>query len=205
MKGMINMKKIAIMVIICCLLTLFGACGNKEESSSSETESVSSQTSSQTVSGEPPFEVVLGKGGVYRNDDLGFELTFPETWKDLYIVFPYEEDCITICFYGKGEYSRDYDADVKNFSIPILYICTEEYLISQGGGVCNVSELGESKGVLLYSFQQTDCPWYVDPEYDYTGKYTDEEWQDKLWDADKAQEFVDQLPELLKTFKAIET
>ena len=202
------MKKFYISILI-LLMSTFCACGSKKFSISKpeiSTELSIKLATTLTTSPSASAAQIL-KGGMYENKELGFQITFPNSWKNYYVInwqgyFTDNsvKECIRICFYGESEPSRSYDDDITG--VPMFYICTENYLKNRGGGVAAVKKIGQVGDQSFYKFSQTDYPLDVlNPDF-WSDTYTSIELDKVKRDYKKAKEMEKDIDLILKTFAA---
>jgi len=95
---------------------------------------------------------------VYRNEKLGFELTFPKSWLGWYVVYEEEdENAISVAFYGKSKMSN---IDFEEYGIPglhMFYIANETY-IEEPSFLDNIMEIGIGRTGKLFYATRTDWP-----------------------------------------------
>ncbi len=173
-------------------------------SSASSLESIS-QTSSTSVRMVEPL-----RGGVYPIEPFGFQLVFPESWRNYYVIEwvnnKYTDSgnfqCLRISFYGESNLSHDYDEISNDRPIPLFYICTEEYKEARGGGIAAVQKIGSVKGMNYYKFRQTDYPIdYLNPEGQRD--LSTDEMAKVQRDYDKAQQMENDIESIIQSFKPL--
>ena len=66
-------------------------------------------------------------GGVYKNEELGFEITFPESWAGYYIIQKIDDECYAVCFYGKSKWGRYYNEYTQRYGLELFQIETDVF------------------------------------------------------------------------------
>ena len=139
-------------------------------------------------------KLVPFKSGIYTNEYFGFQLTFPESWDNHYIVYEHDES-VMICFTGENEDSKTTNQWGDPPGLPFFFIGTELLIYSSGGSAANTEKVGTVGNTNFYFYTSTD---------DSVGLGISE-------DADEMQKRDNQIklkmkediPEILSSFKAI--
>ena len=157
------MKKRVVKALCCCLLmVVLSACiSNKVP--------INGGLSSSSVQGE-----------LYTNDRLKFQLTFPKSWKNHYLITYYETDafdCLKVGFIGNSQWSI-YEGSDKPTGLAMLYIATEEAIQKQSLTVNKVSFAGNAGNKKFYFYEPTDYP--VGGLKDSAISYSEEEEEKEL-------------------------
>jgi hypothetical protein len=166
------------MILLMFLVLILSSCESNISSLPPDSNPTENNDSENSVSEEPESSLLptVFKGGVYVNDELGFQLTFPESWENYYTI-DWEQsfandiikECIRISFYGESDISKEYDEKYDMTRIPLFYICTETFLESRGGQADQVVEIGHVGDRNFYKFSDTHLQYHLLPERRHTG------------------------------------
>lgn len=114
---------------------------------------------------DPHMEDLLN----YRNQSLGFTLTFPESWYTYYNIYEWD-DGIDVYFIGNSLASWNIDDDHPVVGLYLFSIAAESFVEEAGESLDNITEIGQANGATYYYFTATDCTICVlgadDPELD---------------------------------------
>ncbi len=123
----------------------------------------------------------------YTNDNLGYSLDFPESWEGYYKIHENYGN-IAVAYYGDSEASKgDNDRGITMFFIVDELSAQTEILDS-------VQDVGVAKGINYFYATTTD--FSLSALYDESGKNND--------DWDRAHKMMEDVPEILKSFKEAE-
>ena len=97
------MKKIAVL-LICFMLLLVGCSNDAPEKTPVKTPVKTAETTQQKEDNSllPEFP----ESNIYVNENRGYTLTFPESWKGHYYLKEGYDDSVGVYFYGKSKYSN---------------------------------------------------------------------------------------------------
>lgn len=199
------MKKIiSIFVILIIIFTLI-SCNINEEDPPDKTNNLEINKTifpNELLGNENSLKPF--KSGTYTNETFGFQLTFPESWDNYYVIYQYEE-YIFICFFGESEEGQfeHYPGEVPG--APMFYIGTESRVQSLGGYACAVKKIGKVGETNFFYYTSTDYPISsLDPTNEYANKYSEDEKIKMKNDYQKAREMEKGIDAILETFKPIE-
>ena len=161
---------------------------------------------------ETPRVLIPEQELVYRNEEAGYQITFPESWRGCYVVTEYSPGFVVVGFYGKsktGRIANKYSTTgARRDGLDMFYIETK-------GPNPDITyyqkKIGEVNGVeyffrFQYSYALSDV---LDPdgwERGYYGKFyeiDEEELALVAQDEEKAQQMKKDIDDVLKTFIAL--
>ena len=167
------MKKVFILLATATFLILI-ACSKNTDLSDNQSISSASLISETTNSKRsfqdvyPESDAIRLQGGIYVNERLGFQITFPDNWKNYYFIEEKVDDesgltYIQINFYGKskhGKYATSHYLDDKIIytnGIPMFWIMQTDSV--------NSTLMGYVGQKAFYLAMPTDysLPGYIDP------------------------------------------
>jgi hypothetical protein len=92
----------------------------------------------------------------YQNLDLGFTLTFPESWYNYYTINE-RDDGLDVYFIGNSQASWSFDDEQPVVGLYLFSIAAEPFIEQAGKSVDDVTEIGQANGATYYYFTATDC------------------------------------------------
>lgn len=131
----------------------------------------------------------------YINENLGYSLDFPKSWKGYYKIHENYGD-ITVAYYGDSEASKgnEHSALGEDGGIVMFFIVDEITAQNENGLLDSIQDIGVARGINYFYATTTDVS--LSALYDESGDNND--------DWDRAHEMMDDVPDILKTFKEIE-
>lgn len=143
-----------------------------------------------TVKNEPSKEAKSEEKVItYANENLGYSLEIPESWDGYYKIHE-EYGSITVAYYGDSEASKGED----DKGIAMFFIVDELTAQNESGFLDSVQDIGVARGINYFYATTTD--FSLSALYDETNKNND--------DWDRAHEMMDDVPDILKSFKEVE-
>lgn len=132
--------KCLIALIVCSLLLTSCALGNKtfEENELEET----------LKKYDTPRVIIPEKELVYKNEEAGYQITFPENWRGYYVITEYSPEEVCIGFYGKSKTGRIAYKHWDRDGLDLGWIVTHEPTTDEGS--LTVDKLGKVHGVSYF-------------------------------------------------------
>jgi hypothetical protein len=188
------MKKIIILCIVFLIFLGLSGC----EKSVTPPDDLAVPDSAEA--GDEP-DIEPEQGIVYRNEKLGFELTFPESWRGWYVINEMNENVIEVAFYGKSKTSTVEFFDKFDIRGRHMFFVGNETFADEPF-LDSVEEIGKVDAVKFYYGTRTDCAVCVLSDVE---TFSEDEKEIALAKADleKAMQMLDDVNDILKTFKSI--
>lgn len=141
-------------------------------------------------------------GGIYKNEALGFQLTFPSSWDKHFATRQIRDGYIAVIFWGESDTAKT-QAYNDASDIPFFYLATESDFIANVGEGSPSKMLGKGKYENIYKVGNFDYPTdNLEPE-PFKGKITETELKKIEKDYAKAKEMLAQVDSVLKSFASL--
>ncbi len=195
------MRKIFLFVLMAILL-LSSACSSSQEDAQPQTNSDAIQNQKETNDlQQETVSIEAMKSGTYTNAELGFCLTFPESWNDWYTVDMPEDEVVRIKFVGKSKAGTTLTEDAYGGGLPMFYIISEKALANNVPWD-SVKAIGTVDDVEFYFATSTGAEIGVLRSVIEKNEETEEEIELTKKDLEKADEMFAEIEGILKTFSA---
>ena len=163
---------------------------------------VSKSPFSSTISNKEP-KVEPGKSGIYKNEEMGFQIEFPASWNKYFSIQKLRNGCIVIAFFGQSKTSQTFIETEDIVGIPFFFLSTESDFINNVGEGPPQKLLGKGKHGNIYKFTGHDYP-YDDLNPDrFKEEVTEAELKKLEKDNVKIKEMLAQVDNVLSSFKAL--
>jgi hypothetical protein len=142
---------------------------------------------------------------IYRNEKLGFELSFPESWDGWYLINAIGENAIEVAFFGRSILSAtDFFNEGGAPGLHIFLVANEAF-ITEGAFLDSIKEIGIAGAERFYFATTTDYPLGAlkDNGEAYFRKLDEAETALVKADFEKAMKMRDDVDSILQTFRAI--
>lgn len=204
-----NIKQILISILLTMLM--LSACNNKKVST--QNNDLKQNIDNETITSDKSAETAkpLKKNNVYKNTDLGFELTFPESWDEYYKVHD-TDGGIHVYFYGRSNAGKGEQFN-NGKGLSLFMILDEETVSTEI--LDSVKKIGTAKGINYYYATATDLQLapIIIPNDNLLKEYVDMYGEELYGNAqislikhdwEKAQQMQKDIPGILETFKGEE-
>ncbi len=196
------MRKLLSLLAIVMFSLLLTACSQPSQSNIQD-KSVTEDSTTETD--EIPTSSTLSQpqhSGIYKNETLGFQLTFPSSWDEHFAIRQVRDGYIAVIFWGESDTAKT-QADDDTSDITFFYLATESDFVANVGEGPPSKLLGKGKYENIYKVGTFDYPIdNLNPEL-FKGKVTETELKNIDKDFAKAKEMSAQVDDVLTSFKAL--
>lgn len=142
---------------------------------------------------------------IYRNEELGYQITLPDSWDGWYAVIEHDSGVTEFVFLGKSDTAATETESLEIPGLPMFMIVDEAIVLDEGYFLDSVQEVGEAMGIKYYYATDTDSSLSV--LFDAVNNAESLEKSEQLLleaDFDKMQQMTTEGCEAAGTFLAID-
>ena len=150
------MKKIMRIMTVCVAFFLISGCTSDTGELPKETEE------SRAVAYETPRVIIPENELVYKNEEAGYQITFPENWRGYYVITEYSPEEVCVGFYGKSKTGRIAYKHWDRDGLDLGWIVTHEPTPDEGS--LTIAKLGKAHGVSYFLTSPRGGPCLPDLE-----------------------------------------
>jgi len=177
---------------------------NTQDNSNTELDIFPDTEEKVQNNGNTESDTILVQTIVYKNEKLGFELAFPESWRGWYVINEIRENAVEVAFYGKSKTSTvEFLEEDGKPGLHMFFVANEAF-IEESPFLDGIEEIGTVGAMKFYYATTTDWPLGVLFDGGMSSDTNDEtETLLIISDFEKAMQMTDEVGDIILTFKAI--